>query len=184
MSHWGWYWVKKNHIARTLCSKLTSIDSFKLYKAGTVHGFTVHPLEITAIPMENHLQIIYRKQGKHSYTIPIEKLSCNYGGFRYYFKCPLCQKRMRILYFAEKSIFLCRKCLNLSYESQKLRPTMRYNYMSQKVKKHIEDKGGNLYKKPPRMHQATYDSLRDKELDYQLKSEQASDLELRGWFGV
>lgn len=184
--NWWWYWrIKKKHVSRTLCSKLTSIDSFKIYKKGPTHGFTVHPLEIKAIPMDNHLKISYSKQKEHSYTIPIDKLSCNYGGFRYYFRCPLCQKRMRMLYFAEKSIFLCRKCLNLGYEVQRMRPTKRYEYMSKKVKGYIKDKGGTFegYKKPPRMHKEKYDALWEKCFYYDQKSRDAENEELREWHG-
>jgi Zn ribbon nucleic-acid-binding protein len=186
-THWGWFWrIKKNHIARTLCSKLTSIDSFKLFKNGPTSGFKIQPLDIDATPTINCLKITYRNRREHSYVIPIERLSCNYGGFRYYFKCPLCKRRMRILYFAEKSIFLCRKCLNLGYESQRLRPTKRYEYMSKKIKKSINDKGGvfDRYKKPPHMHTKRHEALHDKEFDYKEKSIQALEKDMLDWFGL
>lgn len=103
--------------------------------------------------------------------IAIDKLTCNYGGFRYFFKCPLCQKRMRFLYFAEQSIFLCRNCLNLSYASQRLCPTWRHAHMQDKVKELIKQKGGDLdaYKKPPKMHYDTYRRLKDKYFYYEDK---------------
>lgn len=186
MAHWGWYWkVKKKHISRTLCSKLTQIDSFKILKNNEKNGFIVQPMAIQAKPKLDHLEIIFRNKKSHSYIIPINKLTCNYGGFRYYFNCPLCQRRMRILYLAEHSIFLCRKCLNLSYKSQKLRPTRRYNSMNQKIKDFIKNKGGDLdlYKKPPRMHQSTYQKLMNKQIYYENKSHQALNKELRQWYG-
>ncbi len=187
MTHWGWYWkVKKKHCARKICSNLLSIDAFKLYKGNTMTGFGVSPLDIRADARPDHLKITYRKRKEHSYTIPIDKLPCNYGGFRYFFKCPLCEKRMRFLYFAEQSLFICRGCLNLGYNSQRLRPTKRYDYMSEKVKKLVQSKGGDLkgYKKPSRMHKETYDMLRSKEFYYESKSHQALNTELRQWFGA
>lgn len=187
MAHWGWYWkVKKKHVARKLCSSLISIDSFKFYKNNTMGGFSVQPLEVNAEPTSNHLKITYRKRKEYSYLIPIEKQPCNYGGYRSFFKCPLCQKRMRFLYFAEQSLFLCRKCLNLSYESQRLRPTMRYYYMTQKIKDSMKDKDGNLslYEKPFGMHKDKYEKLKSKQFYYEAKSKQAITRELRKWFGA
>ncbi len=185
MAHWGWYWkIKKKHIPRKLCSQLTSIDSFKFYKNTMMAGFTLTPLEVKAEPSSNHLTVTYRRRKKHTYLIPIETQPCNYGGFRSYFKCPLCQQRMRFLYLAEQSIFLCRKCLNLSYLSQRLRPTHHYYTMSKKIKEHIQNKGGDLYKKPPGMHKTNYQKLRDKHFYYENKSNQAINQELRAWYGA
>jgi hypothetical protein len=185
MAHWGWYWkIKKKHIPRKLCSQLPSIDSFKLYKNTTIAGFTVQPLDVKAKPAADHLKITYRKHKDHVYIIPIEKQTCNYGGFRSYFKCPLCYKRMRFLYLAEHSIFLCRKCLNLSYLSQRLRPTHRYSNMSKKIKEQIENKGGDLYKKPCGMQNTNYQKLRNKHFYYESKSNQATNQDLREWYGA
>jgi hypothetical protein len=191
MTHWGWYWkVKKKHVPRKLCSKLPQIDSFRFYKGTQKHniitGFIVDPLEVKAEAYPDHLKVTYRNRKEHSYTIAVDKLPCNYGGNRYFFKCPLCQKRMRFLYFAEQSIFLCRKCLNLSYQSQRLRPTNRYEHMSDKIKAAIKTKGGDLdlFKKPPRMHKGKYENLRSKQFYYECKSPQALNRELRLWHGA
>lgn len=185
MTHWGWYWkIKKKHTARTLCSKLISIDSFKLYNKRLKSGFIVKPLEIKAIPTPDCLKIIYRNRKNTSYTIPIEKQPCNYGGFRYFFKCPLCLQRMRILYLTQDSVFLCRKCLNLSYQSQRLRPANRYDYMSEKIKKIIQDKGGNLnlHKKPLSMHTSRYQKLSIRQIDYERKAHLAANQEIHAWY--
>jgi hypothetical protein len=50
------------------------------------------------------------------------RVSCpNFGGRRWWFECPGCQCRVRILY-AESlgNLFVCRHCLSLAYESQLL----------------------------------------------------------------
>lgn len=170
MTHWGWYWkIKKQHIPRTLCSTLVSIDSFKLLQNNnTTSGFTVTPLNIRATIKDDHLQVTYGKRKEISYSITIDKLTCNFGGFRYFFRCPLCKQRMRLLYFAQNSIFLCRKCLNLGYVSQRLRSNLRYDYMSSKVKEIVKKKGGSLdqYKKPPQMHLNSFKQLQDKQYSY------------------
>lgn len=58
------------------------------------------------------------------YTIPLDFTSCYFGGRRYWFKCQaitvnggLCGRRVRILLNGGK-YFVCRHCLNLSYESR------------------------------------------------------------------
>jgi hypothetical protein len=187
MTHWGWYWkIKKKHVSRTLCSTLISIDSFTLLKTNSnATGFNVYPLSVAATIKDDHLQVTYGKRKEMSYSIAIDKQPCNYGGFRTFFKCPLCHKRMRLLYFAQNSIFLCRKCLNLSYTSQSLRPTRRYDYMNSKIKESVKKKGGDLdqYKKPPQMHNDSFKQLQNKQYYYKSKSNQALNKELREWHG-
>lgn len=185
MAHWGWYWkVKEKHQARTLCSKLLSIDAFKLFKNPNFSQFMVEPIGIKAELHEHGLRITYNKRKEHTYTIPVEKQSCHYGGYRYYFNCVLCKCRMRMLYHTGKSIFLCRQCLNLSYESQLLRPTRRYDHMHKKVTNVIASKGFEaLENKPKGMHAATYERLRSLQAYYKQKSHQAMNIELRAWYG-
>ncbi len=187
MAHWGWYWnIKKKHIAKKLCSNLVQIDSFKICKNGIIRDFYVLPVQIIAKAYPDCLKITYRDCKSNSYHIAVDKLACNYGGLRCFFRCPLCQRRMRLLYLAENSIFLCRKCLNLSYKSQRLRPTRRYDYMSQKIDDFIKSKGGDLsfYQKPPKMHQKTYQRLKDDYFNYESKYRQALGSDLREWFGA
>lgn len=184
-THWGWYWkIKKQHQPRTLCSKLASIDSFKLLKNNAFSGFTVQPIDIKAKLHEDGLHVTYGNRATHSYIIPIEKLPCHFGGFRSYFCCPLCQCRMRMLYLTDKSIFLCRGCLNLSYKSQQLRPTLRYDYMNAKIKSIITNKGNFSWKKPKGMHTKTYEHLNSLQRYYEQKAHQAMNMELRAWYGA
>lgn len=186
MAHWGWYWkIKVKHTARKLCSDLQQIDSHKLYKDNIISGFTVKPFDIKAKPNQDSITITYRNRKNSSYTIAVDKLPCNYGGFRYFFKCPLCSSRMRILYFAAQSVFLCRQCLNLSYESQCLRPSMRYRYKSKKIEDLIKSKGGDLYsKKPLYMHKNKYQKLKDFQYYYDCKHNYELHKELRNWYGA
>ena len=68
---------------------------------------------------------------KHrDYKIQITKTACHFGGFRYWFFCPFCYKRVGVLYLLGKNDFACRHCLNLSYasnnDSSQFRPYKRY----------------------------------------------------------
>lgn len=50
-------------------------------------------------------------------AIRLDITPCNYGGFRQWFLCSCCQRRVAILYGAGKH-FLWRHCYNLAYSSQ------------------------------------------------------------------
>jgi hypothetical protein len=192
--HWGWYWqIKKQYKPKTLCSSYDKLDSFELFssKEGIVACMnkvflTMPPYKLNAILHENCIVIALELQGiPINYSITIEKNACNYGGARYYFHCPKCNIRMRILY-CHYGYFACRKCLKLGYWSQRLRPTRRYQYMSKKVEDFVKNRGGNisLYRKPPHMHNSSYQKLSSKQFYYEAKSHQATNKEVRLWFGA
>ncbi len=53
------------------------------------------------------------------YHVFIESTPCHYGGKRWWFICPHCHRRCRIIYLAPGFLhFVCRICGNLTYESQ------------------------------------------------------------------
>jgi len=54
-----------------------------------------------------------------SYSASLTKTKCNLGGYRYWFICPglNCGRRVGCLYFGN-TYFVCRHCLNLTYESR------------------------------------------------------------------
>lgn len=160
MTHWGWYWkIKRKHKPKSLCSWFwfSEIDSFQMFKnkeavrlvmeSASRISLEIPRYNLTALLMSNCLVVIY-DQG--SYKIPIEKKTCNYGGFYYFFKCPQCDTRMRKLYCI-KGKYLCRKCGRLGYYSQRLTPTQRLLYMSDKIEKRLNDQAGSLKQKPPHM---------------------------------
>jgi len=79
----------------------------------------------------NYLRIFYtqtdyftKEKKEYDYKIPIITTSCNYGGIRYWFKCPLtvngnyCGKMVGKIYLPPLgSYFGCRTCHNLTYRS-------------------------------------------------------------------
>ena len=93
---------------------------------------------------EKYLRIYYTQTDRSTgekkdfdYKVPLETTTCNFGGFRYWFKCTLykrgiyCGRRVGVLY-KDGDWFGCRHCYNLTYESRnKSGPYKRYgNIMS------------------------------------------------------
>lgn len=58
--------------------------------------------------------------------INLQRISCNFGGFRYWFICPGCFRRVVSIYFFEGR-FLCRHCHSLKYISQLLTKKLRWH---------------------------------------------------------
>jgi hypothetical protein len=76
-----------------------------------------------------HFRLQYSKTGwdgekeSFDYRVEVTKTSCYFGGYRYWFICPLirsgvpCRRRVGVLYIGS-SYFGCRKCHDLAYHSQ------------------------------------------------------------------
>jgi hypothetical protein len=63
------------------------------------------------------IKINYRLKNKTDETIvTVTTSKCYFGGFRYWFKCPHCNKRVGTLY-AVHGYFACRVCHGLTYQS-------------------------------------------------------------------
>lgn len=175
MTHWGWYWrVKRQHTPKSLCSHFNHIDAFQQFKIKGFIGFSVVKGEkevAKAVLEDNHLKVTLENL---SYNIPFEKQPCNFGGFRYFYRCPgvKCNRRMRILYDSN-GIFVCRKCLNLGYYSQRIIPSHRFWLMERKLSEKLEKLGGSLYSKPKWMRERTFKKLKAKGNDLYWKGEAA-----------
>jgi hypothetical protein len=169
MTHWGWYWkVKLKHKPKAICQQfsLIAINSFSMFRNKKLVdlvrnsvdriSFKVPCYNLTAVLMpDDSLSVTYNGG---SYIIPVEKRVPNYGGLCYYFHCPQCDTRMRILYCNEGK-YLCRKCLDLAYYSQRVSPSKRCLLMAGNIKKYLENRGGSLHKRPFRMRQKTFTAL-------------------------
>lgn len=68
----------------------------------------------------------------HNQAIGLTKTFCNYGGFRYWFICPNCQKRVGVIYKKPFSdLFLCRLCQDLVYELARYRRSVQEQSLRQ-----------------------------------------------------
>ncbi|MBY0110026.1 MAG: hypothetical protein K2X90_02880 [Candidatus Babeliaceae bacterium] len=192
MTHWGWYWgiKRKGYKAKKLCTWFDVIDSFDIFNIRLMTDFLAHSATRTLLEIprydlkvtlldDNSLQAVY---SGGSYNISTERKTCNFGGFYTFFRCPDCSKRMRKLYCLNGK-YLCRKCANLCYKTQRLYLSRRLYHMQTKTEDILKNKGGSLYDKPYRMHESTFQRIKRKRIDYEIKGEDASRAELREWYG-
>ncbi|MBI9083348.1 MAG: hypothetical protein JEZ11_07100 [Desulfobacterales bacterium] len=95
--------------------------------------------------------------------IHFAKAPCNYGGYRLWFICPKCTRRVAVLYGAGK-YFLCRHCYGLAYTSQQESLQYRMLGKARNIRKRLS-RGNTVFDlfpmKPKGMHWKTYDRLRD-----------------------
>ncbi len=90
---------------------------------------------------------------------------CNYGGYRKWFSCSNCGRRVAVLYLASK-YFYCRHCCNLNYGSQHENKAFRYVRKAHNIQVRLGGGAGSLNPfpdKPKGMHWKTYRLL---EADY------------------
>ncbi len=97
-------------------------------------------------------------------VINLVSTPCNYGGFRPWFKCPGCGRRVAILY-AKGKYFLCRYCHGLAYACQRETKPFRLVRKAQKIRKRLGASLSTAYtitEKPKGMHRKTFERLKDK----------------------
>jgi len=83
---------------------------------------------VSTVRGNSYVQLSYKTQpyGEDwtsiDYKVPLEAVDCNFGGKRWFFRCPLyksnryCGRRVAVLYQIG-SYFGCRHCADLTYES-------------------------------------------------------------------
>ena len=94
--------------------------------------------------------------------ISFDRTQCNYGGYRTWFLCPRCWKRVALLYGAGK-YFLCRHCYDLTYASQQESKPDRLMRKARKIRERLgasDNLSESILFKPKNMHQKTFDRLR------------------------
>ena len=90
-------------------------------------------LEIDVTCEQPYARLIYTitryKDGseeKYDYRIKLAKTRCNFGGFRYWFLCPRCERRVGKLYRRPLGeMYFCRICNDLTYVSRNEPPMWR-----------------------------------------------------------
>lgn len=96
--------------------------------------------------------------------INLEKTKCNYGGYRYWFVCPRCNEKYRILYIRNNR-YRCRFCNKVNYYIQQANKDGGLMQVREKMSriekklKHDEYAGYYPHSKPKGMHWNTYNEL-------------------------
>lgn len=110
--HWEWNYREEMHTQRPF---LLGKIKVKAIKDKTINEWSLELVEY---------------DDKYSQaTISLLHTLCNYGGYREWFECPSCLKRVGILY-RDKKHFRCRKCLDLTYRVQ----SMNYSTLGPTIK--------------------------------------------------
>ena len=92
------------------------------------------------------------------YRIFLTWTRCNYGGRRPWFICPGCGARVAVLY-GGSSLFACRLCYDLVYESQREDDCYRALRRAQTIRMRLGGTGSMAEQFPPKpkgMHWTTY----------------------------
>lgn len=115
---------------------------------------------------KNKIYLIYRQRNhdknwvdKH-YPIYLAWTSCNYGNSRPWFLCPICGRRVAILYSGK--IFACRQCYQLAYPSQRETFPFRAARQVDKIRERLNWESRCLNScglKPKGMHTTTFKRL-------------------------
>lgn len=145
---------------------LNNLD-IKMPKLATTHSLSNYQkLKIAAFKdsllqsQSDHLNLSYNFKGKpYSYRVNVSKTACNYGGYRYWFNCPNCNKRVGVLYLA--GVFVCRHCIGANYASQLEQPYDMFHKV-EKIRHRLGWQAGIANghgAKPKGMHYQTYFKL-------------------------
>jgi hypothetical protein len=93
-------------------------------------------------------------------TVRLTTSRCNFGGERFWFRCPTCNRRSRSIFIVGPP-FQCRVCLRLTYESQRERLLARFLSKAYRLRDRLGGSGEafSFGSKPKGMHQRTYKRL-------------------------
>lgn len=93
-------------------------------------------IDIASLSIQGTSETTQQHININNHKIKIASTRPNYGGLRWWFVCPLCQKRKRVLYLSS-SDYYCRECLKLNYKSQTYRS--KYDALSDEYFKLLHD---------------------------------------------
>lgn len=139
LNRFGWQWL--NDAGEQVASVMCRVD-------GEAHGLTV------TYSWKNSQEVTWQPVDMHIY---LTSTLCNYGGKRWWFKCPCCPRRAAVLYIMS-GLLRCAKCGRLSYASQRGNVTDRAWIRQRKLEAKLREYG----QKPKRMRWGTFTRLREK----------------------
>ena len=169
-------WRKKDRL-----SQLLDLDSllfgkrigFEKFASGLWHwlvgGHQRSSIAYQVLPGHG-VRLLYNHSGKgFDYMLSWATTTLHFGGHRYWWLCPHCDRRCRILYC--RGLFVCRQCSGAHYDTQSTKdPLVRID----NELNHLRAKLGvqsfsreTIPPKPKRMHWRTYTRLAKRIADLQ-----------------
>lgn len=161
-----------------LCHRSNSIDLAWLQRKGllnpgrwskltwSVRGEKTGSIQLAKVPGGVKLNYRVRSRGGDwrsiEEVIPLVETPTNFAGRRQWFRCLACGRRCRIIYGG--TLFRCRKCQGLRYETQYEPQFARAATRALKIRERLGSKSGiddPFPDKPKGMHWRTYERLRD-----------------------
>jgi hypothetical protein len=121
----------------------------------------------------------------YDFKIPLCTTTPHYGGVRWWFNCPSCNKRVGKLY--NTGIYACRTCVGMAYESQKLDEAYRKLYKAHAIYRELKGVSGWYGLdpiKPKGMHWKTYHQKLAKMHQLDTESEHLRVMECAGKLGM
>ncbi|MBL1430685.1 MAG: hypothetical protein COA60_004100 [Robiginitomaculum sp.] len=157
--------VKVKKLESLMRLSITDLHRSGVLSSDTPHSITIQyfgkpigVMKLHACP--NFLSVDYpnaiQSKAKPQHII-LTRTKCNYGGFRTWFKCPDCKKKIAVLYW--QNYFKCRKCTKLHYASQYKSEWDRLCVKAKKIRRDLEGSENMSQPFPDRpkgMHMATY----------------------------
>jgi YD repeat-containing protein len=137
------------------CFRSNSLGFMEWSRGGVIIGALQY--EMT----EDHMTLWYRYDGlrqRIEETIWFDWTSCHYGGWRPWFSCPQCDRRVAVLYWVGPR-FLCRHCHELPYSSQHETFVSRMHRKRRKIRERLGVSGSLIEPirlKPRGMHWQTF----------------------------
>ncbi len=101
------------------------------------------------------LKLTYSVNGESAeQRVELDRTACNYGGARPWLRCPLCGRRVGVL-FLRGARFKCRHCANVAYGSQSEDSLGRAWRLQQK----LEQRLGENWARPKGMRRSTREKI-------------------------
>ena len=187
------YWENSTR-KKSFTVEFSSIDSLQVHKSlsqaedgylGDAIRLNMFYLSFKLIDQKGVVYFVgYGKRLGLNFSANIVSTPCFYGGFRCWFRCGYCDRRVRFLYFKNKKHVLslaCRTCHNLPYQSQNRSFSDRILEKRRKINKKLGSTGDGWPSKPKGMHTSTYDKLMEQKDDLCSLSMQAFMFKIRSY---
>jgi hypothetical protein len=165
-----------NHSSRATCEAMRRIDlrymkrhhllavgrhgTFSWNYAGQDHGRIGYAVDADRLRLNYSRQVDGGEWEVVQESVWFTSTGQHLGGKRQWFRCPRCGRRCVVLYGG--TVFRCRKCYRLAYQSQNEAPMWRGLSQAQKLRQRLGGSGsmeGPFPPKPKGMHWKTYDAI-------------------------